>query len=104
MGTSLFEAAFQLSGMTRAQVRQPRKHGVPLRVRRIGDCYVQTIKATSNGRLLRARRMGKRDRERGAGSRSRPAATALEPLLSDKLRRRLEPLFELACGARVIRW
>jgi inorganic triphosphatase YgiF len=52
VGTSLFEAAFQLSGMTRAQVRQPRKHGVPLRVRRIGDCYVQTIKATSNGRLL----------------------------------------------------
>jgi inorganic triphosphatase YgiF len=41
--------------MTRAQLRPPqklRKHGVPLRVRRIGDRYVQTIKATSNGRLL----------------------------------------------------
>jgi len=29
-----------------------RKHGVLLRVRRSGDRYVQTIKATGNGRLL----------------------------------------------------
>ena len=70
-----------------------RKHGVLLRVRHSGDRYVQAIKVAGNGRLLErdeweseiAGEMPELDRARG---------TALEPLLSNKLRRRLKPLFE----------
>jgi triphosphatase len=70
-----------------------RKHGVLLRVRHTGDRYVQTIKATGNGRLL------ERDEWESEIAGATPdldlaRGTALEPLLSDKLRRRLKPLFE----------
>src|SRR5215468_9984074 len=70
-----------------------RKHGVLLRVRRSGDHYVQTIKATGNGRLL------ERDEWESEIAGETPdldlaRGTVLEPLLSDKLRRQLKPVFE----------
>ena len=37
--------------------RKLRKNGLMLRVRRVGDRYVQTIKASGNARTVQARRM-----------------------------------------------
>lgn len=75
-----------------------RKHklaerGLMLRVRRIGNRYVQTIKATKslNG-------FGRDEWEAEIAGKepdlSVAAGTALEPFLTKKLRRQLEPLFE----------
>ena len=73
--------------------RKLHKKGLLLRVRRIGDRYIQTIKASANSHLF----------ERGeweaklAGAEpdlDLAAGTALEPLAKRKLRRQLKPLFE----------
>jgi inorganic triphosphatase YgiF len=70
-----------------------RKNGLMLRVRRVGSRYLQTIKAAGHSAPF----------ERGeweteiAGERpdlKLAGGTALEPLISKKLRRRLKPLFE----------
>jgi triphosphatase len=70
-----------------------RKKGLMLRVRRKGVRYIQTIKAASNSRPF------ERDEWETeiAGKEldlNQANGTALEPLLSHKLRRRLKPLFE----------
>ncbi len=69
------------------------KHGVVLRVRRIGDRYFQTIKAIGNaGPFARgeweAEIAGQEPDLHLAGG------TPLEPLVTRKLRRQLKPLFE----------
>ncbi|MDP2619659.1 MAG: CHAD domain-containing protein [Hyphomicrobiales bacterium] len=72
--------------------RELHKKGVMLRVRRIGDRFVQTIKSGKPGLFERGEweteiASDKPDLDLAAG-------TALEPLVSKKLRRRLKPLFE----------
>jgi triphosphatase len=70
-----------------------RKKGLMLRVRRKGGRYIQTIKASTNSGPFERDEWeteiaGKEPDLRQADG------TALEPLLSHKLRRRLKPLFE----------
>jgi triphosphatase len=70
-----------------------RKAGLTLRVRRIGDRYIQTIKTTATANLF------ERDEWESEISGAMPdlrlaRATALAPLLSRKFRRRLKPMFE----------
>ena len=70
-----------------------RKKGLILRVRRIGGRYLQTIKAANNVEPL------ERDEWEAELSGREPDLnlakdTALEPLITNKLRRRLRPLFE----------
>src|SRR5262245_60926960 len=70
-----------------------RKQGLMLRIRKIGDRYVQTIKATGNSHLF------ERAEWEAAVAGETPDLrlardTALEPLLSNKLRRRLKPAFK----------
>ena len=70
-----------------------RRNGVMLRVRRRGRRYVQTIKATANSGAF------ERDEWETEITGKEPeldkaTGTALEPLLSGKLRQRLKPLFE----------
>jgi triphosphatase len=69
------------------------KKGLTLRVRRIGDRYIQTVKAATNGGLF----------ERGEWESeivseqpdlSLARGSALEPLLGGKLSRQLKPMFE----------
>jgi triphosphatase len=69
------------------------KNGLLLRVRRLGDRYIQTIKANGSSGLFErdeweAEVAGK------APDLSQAGGTALEPLLNAKLRRQLKPLFE----------
>jgi inorganic triphosphatase YgiF len=70
-----------------------REKGLMLRVRRVGDRYVQTIKASENGGAF------ERDEWEADISGEMPdlalaKGTALEPLLKKKLRKQLQPLFE----------
>jgi triphosphatase len=70
-----------------------RKKGMMLRVRRVGDRHIQTIKAAGNSAPF------ERDEWEAEIDGEKPdlslaQGTALEPLLNDKLRRRLKPLFE----------
>ena len=70
-----------------------RKKGLMLRVRRVGDRYVQTIKATGNAGLF------ERDEWESDIAGETPDLrlardTALEPLLSNKFCRKLKPVFE----------
>ena len=70
-----------------------RKKGLMLRVRRVGNRYVQTIKATGNARLF------ERDEWESDIAGETPDLrlardTALEPLLSNKFCRQLKPVFE----------
>jgi triphosphatase len=70
-----------------------RKKGLMLRVRRVGNRYVQTIKSARN------RRAFERAEWEGEIANEMPdlrlaAGTALAPLLSRKFRRRLRPVFE----------
>jgi len=69
-----------------------RKSGVMLRVRRIGRRYVQTIKAADEGLFDR----NEWETELKASKPDFAAAqrTALEPLLTKKVRRQLRPVFE----------
>jgi inorganic triphosphatase YgiF len=87
-----------------------RKHGLTLRVRRIGNRYVQTIKASGNVRLFE-RDEWESDIKSEVPDLSLAQGTALEPLVTPKFRRRLKPLFEtrvertvypLANGSRAI--
>src|SRR5262245_25173810 len=69
------------------------KKGLMLRVRRVGNRYVQTIKSAGN------RRAFERAEWEGEIASEMPdlrlaAGTALAPLLSRKFRRRLRPVFE----------
>ena len=69
-----------------------RKNGVIFRVRRTGRNYVQTIKATGLGLLDRNEwETGLTDEKPNFGAMRH---TALEPLLTKKLCRRLRPVFE----------
>jgi triphosphatase len=73
--------------------RKLHKKGLLLRVRRIGDRYIQTIKASPNSHLF------ERDEWEAKLAGAEPdldlaAGTALEPLAKGKLRRQLKPLFE----------
>jgi triphosphatase len=70
-----------------------RKHGLMLRVRRTGDRYIQTIKASGNSGLF------ERDEWESEIASEAPdldlaRGTALEPLITDKFRRQLKPMFE----------
>jgi inorganic triphosphatase YgiF len=70
-----------------------RNKGMMLRVRRVGDRYVQTIKATANAHLF------ERDEWESDIAGETPDLrlardTALEPLLSNKFCRQLKPVFE----------
>src|SRR5262249_2096524 len=73
--------------------RKLHKKGLLLRVRRIGDQYIQTIKASPNSRLFERE---KGEARPGGAQRARDPAEgpALEPLAKGKLRRQLKPLFE----------
>ena len=73
--------------------RKLHKKGLLLRVRRIGDRYTQTIKASSASRLFER---GEWEAKLGGAQPdlSLAAGTALEPLADGKLRRQLKPLFE----------
>ena len=69
------------------------KRGLMLRVRRIGDRYFQTIKATGNSGLF------ERDEWESDIASAQPdlglaRGTALEPLVGRKFRRQLQPVFE----------
>jgi triphosphatase len=70
-----------------------RKKGLTLRVRRVGNRYIQTIKA--NGPLAPFER-GEWETEiaRQEPDLDLAQGTALEPLMTKKLHRRLKPLFE----------
>src|SRR5215470_1482228 len=70
--------------------RKLHKKGLLLRVRRIGDRYTQTIKASANSRLEWEAKLGGAQPDL-----SLAAGTALEPLANGKLRRQLKPLFEM---------
>jgi inorganic triphosphatase YgiF len=70
-----------------------RKKGLLLRVRRVGNRYIQTIKAAGNSRLF------ERDEWEADVNGDTPdlrlaRGTALEPLLSKKLCRQLKPVFK----------
>jgi len=77
-----------------------RKRGVSLRVRSDGERYLQTIKAASRDLLSR----GEWESEIAGATPDLKAArgTALEPLLSEKLRRKLKPVFETQIERQVI--
>jgi triphosphatase len=70
-----------------------RKHGLMLRVRRIGNRYVQTIKADGNAGPFER---GEWESEIADGEPDLSLArkTPLQPIMSRKLRRKLKPMFE----------
>jgi inorganic triphosphatase YgiF len=70
-----------------------RKKGLMLRVRRQGRHYIQTIKSTSNAGSF-TRNEWETDIAGNHPDLAQAKGTALEPLLTKKLRRRLKPLFE----------
>jgi inorganic triphosphatase YgiF len=69
-----------------------RRHGLTLRVRKIDDCYVQTVKAGGSGSLIRR----EWDKEvAGAKPNLKKARnTPLERLATKKLTQKLKPLFQ----------
>jgi triphosphatase len=69
-----------------------RKNGVLLRVRRAGHRYVQTVKAA--GSRLLDRNEWETEIKDGKPDLAAARNTALKPLLTKKLRRRLRPVFE----------
>jgi triphosphatase len=72
-----------------------RRKGLSLRVRRVGRRHVQTIKQDSGeSAALLARNEWERDVEGEQPDLAAARDTALEPLLSKKLRRALKPVFE----------
>jgi triphosphatase len=73
--------------------RKLRRHGLTLRVRRIGDRYIQTIKATHNANILK-RNEWESEIAGAAPDLARARGTALERLLTEKFRRKLKPQFE----------
>jgi inorganic triphosphatase YgiF len=69
------------------------KKGLMLRVRRIGDRYIQTIKATGHAGLFERDEWESEIASEGPDL-SLAHGTALEPLVNDKFRRQLKPMFE----------
>ncbi|HZP76619.1 MAG TPA: CHAD domain-containing protein [Pseudolabrys sp.] len=69
-----------------------RRHGLILRVRRIGNRYIQTIKAT-NGHLF-ARDEWESEIAGATPDLRCARGTALEPLITKKFRKKLKPVFE----------
>jgi inorganic triphosphatase YgiF len=71
-----------------------RKHGLILRVRRVGDRYIQSVKATRNSGPFEP---GEWEAEVAGGQPDLRLAsgTALESLAIGKLGRQLKPLFEV---------
>ena len=78
-----------------------RKKGLMLRVRRIGDRYIQTIKATGKSGLFE-RDEWENDIASADPDLDLARGTALEPLVGGKFRRQLKPMFETRVGARFI--
>ncbi len=79
-----------------------RRHGLSLRVRHIGRRHVQTIKQDSGeGTTLLARKEWEQEISGQQPDIDAARDTALEPLLSKKLRRRLRPLFETRVRRKV---
>jgi triphosphatase len=72
-----------------------RKHGISLRIRRVGDRHIQTIKRDSvDGGAALSRDEWEREVEDGTPDFDAACGTALEPLLTRKTRRTLKPIFE----------
>jgi triphosphatase len=72
-----------------------RKHGVSLRVRHFGDHHVQTIKRDGSGEgVVLSRDEWECEVEDRTPDLGAARGTALEPLLSRKVRSNLKPLFE----------
>jgi inorganic triphosphatase YgiF len=72
-----------------------RKRGVTLRVRRVGSTKVQTLKAVANGATLPIERDEWEDEISGDGPDLKLLETPLAGLSRKKLRRRLQPCFEI---------
>ena len=70
-----------------------RNAGLTLRVRRIGDRHIQTIKSTANGNLFE-RDEWESEIEGGVPDLRMARDTALGPLIRDRFGRRLRPVFE----------
>ena len=70
-----------------------RRHGLTLRVRRVGDRHTQTIKATRDSNIL-ARNEWESEIDDEEPGLARARGTALDPLLTGKFRRKLKPQFE----------
>jgi triphosphatase len=70
-----------------------RRHGFSLRIRRVEDRHVQTIKRDRNATALE-RNEWESETEGEIPDFKAARKTALRPLLSKKLRRRLKPVFE----------
>jgi triphosphatase len=76
-----------------------RAHGVSLRVRRIGDRHLQTIKAKSTGSIARGEWEVQIDSDWPKLELARH--TALAPVLTDDIAQHLEPVFE-TCVERTV--
>lgn len=70
-----------------------RRRGLMLRVRRIGDRYLQTIKATQNANIV-TRNEWESEIADGQPDLAQAHGTALDRLLTGKLHRKLKPQFE----------
>jgi triphosphatase len=70
-----------------------RRYGLTLRVRRIGDRYIQTIKATQNSNIL-SRNEWESEIADGQPDLVQARGTALDRLLTGKFQRKLKPQFE----------
>jgi triphosphatase len=85
--------ATELSVYFDTEKHKLRKHGLMLRVRRIGNRYLQTIKADSNAGPFER---GEWESEIADGEPDLNLArkTPLKPIMNRKLRRQLKPMFE----------
>ena len=70
-----------------------RRHGLVLRIRRIGDRHIQTIKATQNSNIL-TRDEWESEITDGQPDLAQARGTALDRLLTGKFCRKLKPQFE----------
>jgi triphosphatase len=70
-----------------------RRRGITLRVRRSGDRYIQTIKATGHSGIV-ARNEWESEIADGQPDLAQARGTALDDLLTDKFWRKLKPQFE----------
>src|SRR6516164_7418492 len=86
-------SATEVSVYFDTEKRELRNHGVLLRVRRVGDRYVQTIRAASDSSAFE-RKVWETQIASHRPDLGRVRGTALEPLLNGKLERQLKPIFE----------
>jgi triphosphatase len=84
------------------QKQKLRKNGILLRVRRIGDRYVQTIKALRNSELFERSEWEHEIADENPDLRQ-AADTALGPCLGGGFRRQLKPIFETRVQRRTCR-